>query len=143
MGDYERTISIAATPLKVFGTLTNVTEFAAWWAPAAGSARDGGELSLAFEGIPQPLVLQVKTAVPVSQLAWHVTACDFLTDWAGTTVHVTIRPIADDSCTVTFRHEGLTPQLECYDMCRAGWDQYVPSLRDYIQAGTGHPYRPR
>ena len=58
-------------------------------------------------------------------------------------MHVTIRPTADDGCAVTFRHEGLTPQLECYDMCRAGWEQYVPSLRDYIETGTGAPYRPR
>jgi uncharacterized protein YndB with AHSA1/START domain len=143
MSDYERTISIAATPQKVFGTLMNVTEFGAWWAPADGSARDGGGLRVTFEGISQPLVLQVKTAAPVSGLAWHVTACDFLPDWVGTTVHVTIRPTADDGCAVTFRHEGLTPQLECYDMCRTGWEQYVPSLRDYIETGTGTPYRPR
>ena len=25
-------------------------------------------------------------------------------------------------------------------MCRAGWDQYLPSLRDYIKASAGHPY---
>jgi uncharacterized protein YndB with AHSA1/START domain len=143
MSDYERTISIVATPQKVFGTLTNATEFGAWWAPAAGSARDGGGLCVTFEGIPQPLVLQVKTVAPVSELAWHVTACDFLPDWVGTTVHVTIHPAADGGCAVTFRHEGLTPQLECYDMCRAGWEQYVPSLRDYIETGTGTPYRPR
>lgn len=143
MSDYERTIGIAAAPQKVFTTLTNVTEFAAWWAPATGSARNDGELRVAFEGISQPLVLHVMTAVPASELAWHVTACDFLTDWVGTTVHATIRPAADGGCAVTFRHEGLTPQLECYDMCRAGWDQYVPSLRDYIQTGTGTPYRPR
>ncbi|MDQ2874979.1 MAG: hypothetical protein M3Y33_09385 [Actinomycetota bacterium] len=39
-----------------------------------------------------------------------------------------------------FRHEGLSPQLECYDMCRAGWDQYLPSLRDYLETGTGTPF---
>jgi hypothetical protein len=30
--------------------------------------------------------------------------------------------------------------LECYDMCRAGWDQYLPSLRDYLETGNGHPF---
>ena len=143
MSDYERTISIAATPGKVFTTLTNAAEFAAWWTPATGSARDSGELRLAFEGIPQPLVLHVNTVMPASEVAWQVTACDFLPDWVGTTVHVNTRPAPDGGCGVTFWHEGLTPQLECYDMCRAGWDQYVPSLRDYIQIGIGHPYQPR
>jgi len=27
-------------------------------------------------------------------------------------------------------------------MCRTGWDQYLPSLRDYIDSGTGSPYSP-
>jgi uncharacterized protein YndB with AHSA1/START domain len=143
MSDYERAIRIAATPRKVFETLTDVTEFAGWWAPATGSARDGGELRIFFEGIPQPLLLQVKAAAPASGLAWHVTACDFMPDWAGTTIRITIDPAADGGCDTTLRHEGLTPRLECYDMCRAGWDQYVPSLRDYIETGTGHPYQPR
>jgi hypothetical protein len=39
-----------------------------------------------------------------------------------------------------FRHEGLSTQLECYDMCQAGWDQYLPSQRDYLHTGTGNPY---
>jgi hypothetical protein len=25
--------------------------------------------------------------------------------------------------------------------CRAGWDKYLPGLRDYIETGTGHPDR--
>jgi hypothetical protein len=25
-------------------------------------------------------------------------------------------------------------------MCRAGWDQYLPCLRGYIDTGTGNPY---
>jgi hypothetical protein len=45
-----------------------------------------------------------------------------------------------EGCDLLFRHAGLSPQLECYDMCRAGWDQYLPSLRDYIDTGTGNPY---
>jgi hypothetical protein len=38
------------------------------------------------------------------------------------------------------RHEGLSPQLEFCDICRAGWDQYLPSLRDYLETGTGTPF---
>jgi len=25
-------------------------------------------------------------------------------------------------------------------MCRAGWEQYLPSLRDYVETGTGNSY---
>jgi hypothetical protein len=26
-------------------------------------------------------------------------------------------------------------------MCVQGWEQYLPSLRDYLEAGTGNPFR--
>ena len=44
-------------------------------------------------------------------------------------------------CDLQFRHEGLRPSLECYDQCRAGSDQYLPSLRDYLESGVGNPFR--
>jgi hypothetical protein len=44
-------------------------------------------------------------------------------------------------CDLQFRHEGPRPGLECYDQCRAGWDQYLPSLRDYLESGVGNPFR--
>jgi hypothetical protein len=43
-------------------------------------------------------------------------------------------------CDPQFRHEGLRPSLECYDQCRAGWDQYLPSLRDYLESGAANPF---
>ena len=60
----------------------------------------------------------------------------------GTTPVFTLSQDSSGGCDLRFRHEGLSPQLECYEMCRAGWDQYLPSLRDYIATGTGNPYTP-
>jgi uncharacterized protein YndB with AHSA1/START domain len=140
MGDYNRTIQVSATPERVFGTLTTAAEFGAWWAPAAGSAAEGGELRVTFDGIEQPLVLRVKQATRPSAVIWDVVACDFLPDWVGTTPAFTLSASGGGGCAVEFRHEGLSPELDCYEMCRAGWDQYLPSLRDYLQSGTGNPY---
>ena len=41
-----------------------------------------------------------------------------------------------------FRHHGLTPQLECFEMCLAGWTHYLASLVDYVDRGTGTPNPP-
>jgi hypothetical protein len=38
-----------------------------------------------------------------------------------------------------FRHQGLTPRLECYDHCARGWEYFLPSLRDHVETGTGRP----
>jgi hypothetical protein len=61
-GDYTRQIPIGATPEKVFDTLTTAAQFASWWAPATGSAAEASELSITFDSIEDPLVLQVKQA---------------------------------------------------------------------------------
>jgi hypothetical protein len=71
---------------------------------------------------------------------WDIQSCTFLPDWVGTTLSFTLSDPGSGGCDLFFRHAGLSPQLECYDTCRAGWDQYLPSLRDYIETGTGNPY---
>lgn len=46
----------------------------------------------------------------------------------------------DGSSTLVFAHLGLTPQLECYGLCNVGWNQYLASLKRYLEEGTGMPY---
>jgi uncharacterized protein YndB with AHSA1/START domain len=126
----------------VFGALTTASQIAAWWAPATGSAAEAGTLRISFDTITEPLVMRVERATPSSAVTWNVEACAFLPDWVGTKPAFTLSRSAAGGCNVDFRHEGLRPQLECHDMCRAGWDQYLPSLRDYLETGAGHPFTP-
>jgi hypothetical protein len=41
-----------------------------------------------------------------------------------------------------FTHDGLRPQLDCYDQCSAGWNYLMRSLASYAETGTGHPVSP-
>ena len=138
--DYAKQIHLSASPQRVFEVLTTAAEFASWWAPASGSATEGSELRITFDGIEDPLVVRVQRATHPSTVIWEIEACAFLPDWVGTTPAFTLSESDAGGCELRFRHEGLSPQLECYDMCRTGWDQYLPSLRDYIGTGTGNPY---
>ena len=60
-------------------------------------------------------------------------------EWAGTTIVFELAP-ADGGSELRFRHVGLTPQLECFDMCHEGWTHYLASLVAYVDTGEGHPY---
>jgi hypothetical protein len=71
----------------------------------------------------------------------EVLECAFLPDLVGTTPVGTLSQDGAATCHLQFRHEGLSPQLECDQNCRAGWEHYLPSLRDYIQTGKGIPAR--
>ena len=41
---------------------------------------------------------------------------------------------------VFFKHEGLTPEKECYPVCHEAWTGYIEgSLKDLITTGKGRP----
>jgi uncharacterized protein YndB with AHSA1/START domain len=139
---YQKQIRFTEPPEAVFPALATTAGVAGWWVPATGSGAEGGELRLTFP--PGPGVMRVDTALPPSTVAWTVLKCDFLPDWVGTQILFTLRPATGGGTTLEFCHRGLTPQLECFDQCRQGWDHYLPSLHDYVETGTGRPGpRPR
>lgn len=138
--DYTAELHIAAAPQAVYAALTTLDGNSSWWAPASGSAADGGELRFTFGDAAAPLVLRVAEAAP-ADVAWHVTACAFLPHWVGTTINFRLTAAEDGTTGLRFQHAGLTPQLDCFEQCQAGWDYFLPSLRDYAESGAGRPNR--
>ena len=136
--DYAHTVLIHAGPDEVFDALTTLSGLAAWWSPVIGSGEPGGELRFQMNQ-PEPCVMRVDVAVRPTLVQWTCTSCDFVPDWVGTRPTYTIIPLSDGTTEVRFVHIGLTPQLECIEMCTRGWNHFIPSLRDYIESGTGSP----
>lgn len=141
--DYQAVVSFDAPPEAVFDALTTVGGLAGWWTPVSGSGSEGGELRFVFGG-EDPLIIHVDVAQRPSTVTWRVLECKFMPDWVGTMPSFELTPRGTGGCELRFRHHGLTPQLECFSMCRAGWDHYLPSLHDYVETGHGNPGpRPR
>jgi steroid delta-isomerase-like uncharacterized protein len=137
--DYQTTIRVKASPDALFDALTTVTGLAAWWNPATGSGATGGELRFVMNA-PEPLVIHVDEATRPTSVRWTVTDCPFLPDWIGTRPTFTITPVDGDTSELHFRHQGLTGELECVDMCTRSWNHYMTSLRDYLEASHGSPF---
>jgi len=136
--DYQRTIRVNATPGALFDALTSISGLAAWWAPVTGSGDAGGELRFSMNS-PEPLVIQVAEATRPASVRWNVTECGFLPDWEGTRPVFTITAAGAGASELHFRHHGLTPELDCIEMCTRGWDHFLGSLRQYVEAGHGSP----
>ena len=87
---------------------------------------------------------QIRT-ISVRLIAWLVTGSylDFTADnqeWSGTTVRFDIEA-ADGGTRVTFTHEGLEPEDECYDLCSNAWGMFMnASLKALSEAGEGKSY---
>jgi uncharacterized protein YndB with AHSA1/START domain len=138
-GDYRTTTVFESSPDAVFDALTSVDALARWWwAPGVtGSAAPGGELALTFAGLETRIRVE-ETSRP-AWVRWTVLVSEPLPDWVGTTITFDIAPTGEGAV-LYFTHHGLTPQLECFASCYAGWTQYLASLVDYVDHDGGNPF---
>src|SRR2546425_3188712 len=139
--DYEKQIPIDASRRPCSRPSPAVEGLANWWTTGVeGSAVEGGELQFRFNG-PESCDIHVVAVVRPRSVRWRVRACPFLPDWVGTRPTFTITPTAS-GCELHFRHHGLNAELECFDQCREGWDDYLPSFTSYVESGRGRPFIP-
>jgi hypothetical protein len=89
-----------------------------------------------------PCIMAVSAAVRPSLVRWTCLGYDPLPDWAGTTISFEILAGDEGGCILKFRHAGLTPRVACYEDCKSGWDEFLPSLRDFAESGAGRPNVP-
>lgn len=80
---------------------------------------------------------QLTELVPGKKIAWLVTSANlsFLKqpdEWLDTKFYFELSG-AGDKTRITFVHEGLQPEIECYDSCSGGWTQYLSRLEQKLQ----------
>jgi uncharacterized protein YndB with AHSA1/START domain len=134
---YRQRLSFTQPPDVVYRAIATPAGVSGWWMPTTGSGAEGGRLHISFP--PGVGVFGVDTAQRASRVGWSVEELAFLPDWIGTRIVFELAPGPTGGTELDFHHDGLTPQLECYDQCRQGWDHYLPSLHDYVETGAGHP----
>jgi uncharacterized protein YndB with AHSA1/START domain len=137
--DFAATKTFRSSPEEVLAALQSIEAISGWWGPASGSAAEGDTFRADFgEGRYHEIRV---SSVERGRVVWtSASAPHHHGEWEGTTMVFELAP--DGAGTeMSFRHTGLTPQLECYGNCSAGWRQVLASLVDYVDTGTGHPYR--
>ena len=134
---YQDQVWFTRAPEVVYRAIATPTGVSGWWMPTTGSGAEGTDLRIVFP--PGVGSFRIDTTRPPSRVEWTVTSLAFLPDWLGTRIVFALRPTADGGTALDFRHDGLTPQLECFDQCREGWNHYLPSLHEYVETGSGRP----
>lgn len=71
------------------------------------------------------------------KIVWLVTKCNlsFLRnkdEWENTKIQFDLNK-ADSVTTITFKHKGLFPEIECYQSCSNAWNQYFNKLEKLLQ----------
>ncbi len=136
--DFEAVKVLASAPEAVLAALTTAEAVTAWWGPTTGSPAEGNRFEVGFGGARRIDI--VATSAGPRRVEWSVEAAPHTPEWDGTTIVFDIEPEGEGTV-LRFRHHGLTPQLDCFEMCHAGWTHYLASLAGYVDSGAGDPYR--
>ncbi|MDG4772680.1 SRPBCC domain-containing protein [Solwaraspora sp. WMMD792] len=132
---YTTSFTVHQNPEDVFHAINDVR---GWWdGEIEGTADSLGAEFTYRHGALHYSKQKVTEFVPGKKVVWLVTEADitFVTDrteWKDTRVVFDIAE-KDGKTEVTFTHEGLVPQFECYDGCSDAWGYYVKdSLPKFI-----------
>jgi hypothetical protein len=84
------------------------------------------------------VVMKVEVADRPSRVRWDVLVCEPVPDWVGTSITFDLEAVGAGT-ELHFRHHGLNPGLECFEMCNAGWARHLASLVNCVDRGAGSP----
>lgn len=130
--DFTLTLLTDQAPQKVYQAIKNVR---AWWSGYYSEEIIGNTENLhdefsfrAGDGVhfTKHKLIEV---IPDKKVVWLTMESDlsFINkkdEWTGTKVIFEISKKGDQT-QLKFTHEGLTPQVECYDACAPTWTQYL------------------
>jgi hypothetical protein len=84
----------------------------------------------------------VAELIPGKRIVWLVTDCHMpwysdKNEWTNTKLIFDLHENSD-ATELNFKHEGLTPDVECYKDCELGWTHWIKkSLFSYFTTGKG------
>ena len=130
--DFTYKITTNKSPEEVFQAVLNVRQ---WWVGYYNEVINGGTEKLndeftfhAGDGVHYSKQKLVEV-IPNKKVVWLITdsKLNFIEktdEWVGSKV---IFDIVENGgkATLVFTHEGLTPEVECYDNCAPAWTTYL------------------
>jgi hypothetical protein len=127
------------TAAAIFELLLHIDQ---WWSGQYGETIKGeskkinDEFTFKAGGGAHYSKQKLAELIPNKRITWLVTdsALSFLKDtseWTGTKICFDIST-EDNKTKVTFTHDGLVPQMECYEACSGGWTKYLGQLEQKL-----------
>ena len=144
--NFTTTLIVDQTPEEVFNVVRNVRE---WWSGYYSEEFEGNteklndEFSFRAGGGAHYSRQKLIEVIPNKKVVWLITdsKLDFLVnkdEWTGTKVIFDISTKVNKTQLV-FTHDGLMPEIECYNACAPAWSQYLHNkLLPLITSGKGN-----
>lgn len=147
MTHYHRQLIVSASPAAVYEALTTEAGLRRWWTQTCEVDAEEGGLAV-FRFGPHHKTMRIERLDAPREVRWRCEdACLAVPgmppdEWIGTTI--VFRLTSDDhgGTLLDLEHVGLEPALACWELCRAGWDDFLASLKALLEQGQGRPFIP-
>ncbi|MBC3845412.1 SRPBCC domain-containing protein [Winogradskyella echinorum] len=131
--DYKKQIMVQSNAKTVFNALTENIHL--WWSQTSESSqKTDGQFTVTFDN-GYWWTFKILEFVPNTKLVWQCIAGepDFNKEWIGHILHWQIKE-EDSKTTISFHQTGLTPQIDCYDVCSRTWDMFITEkLKAFVE----------
>ena len=133
---------IDKSPEEVFNAINNVS---GWWSGEIKGTADtlGSEFTYQVPDVHYSKQ-KITEFIQDKKIVWHVADASLTfvknkDEWKGSDIIFEIAK-KDDETELRFTHNGLIPEIECYDACSNAWDMLVNgNLRNLIITGKKQP----
>lgn len=143
--DYKKSVSVETNQENAFNAVAR--EIDKWWGKVDNPVyRMGDEFSIFFgKTVWRFLITEFS---PFNKITWkcikavhfHERLTNIKEEWLNTELHWNFEK-KGDFVKISLLHKGLTPELNCYNVCESAWDFFVPtSLKSYLETRQGSPY---
>jgi len=138
--DFTATIMVTKSPQDVF---RNIIQISKWWTKDfEGSSVNLNDEFVICHGDPHYSKHKLVEMVPGTKIVWLITdsKLNWLEknkhEWTGTKMIFELVPQDDKTHTLRFTHQGLVPEMECYERCAQGWEMVIKdALFKFINEG--------
>lgn len=136
---YHSSIAVNESAMEAYDKISRVNE---WWATNfEGSAKNLGDVFTVRFGETY-VTFKITEAILGKKVTWLVTDSylpwqNDKTEWTDTKVVFEISR-GNNATKIDMTHIGLTPEVECFENCQAGWNHYIQkSLFKFMEEGQG------
>lgn len=140
--DFTSTIMVDKNALQASEAIKN---FRGWWSEDIEGETDkvGATFFYHYQDVHLCRIRFVEE-IPGKKLVYQVLDNEFSftkdkTEWVDTRLIFELS-VEGNQTRITFTHQGLVPEYECYNVCHDAWTGFIQkSLKEYINTGKGQP----
>lgn len=137
--NYTKEITINASASDVFTALSEKINL--WWGETNRPVSKVGDAFTIHFG-DASWSFKITEYVPNSKITWECIGGkpEFNAEWIGDILYWNMEQ-QGDTTKVRFLQVGLTPNMNCYNICASTWDKFImTSLKSFVETGVAETF---